>query len=162
MPVTGRWLAPMAGALCFALAMPGCASVLGLQDLTGSDAGADATDDGARQGVDAEAEASVDAGPDASLTTEAPDAGDASAVLDAADASDAPSEPPVVLMCLATCQGGCCDTSGNCHTTLSTTYCGPTSGLCTGCTNTCAVSEAPCCTAAGKCGCAVGGIVDCN
>lgn len=164
MPVSGgagaRVVVVVAG-----LTLSACAQVWNLQTLTAGDGGADGSD----QDGDLDAEADGAVGDDGASTEDAngadgasPDASDAMALSDGAtDAGDAAAVLPDVAMCLATCTG-CCDTNGDCHTSLSTTYCGAKGKMCGGCTNTCSIADAPCCTSAGACGCAVGGLVGCN
>ncbi len=80
---------------------------------------------------------------------------------DSGDAKDAAREGGVSA-CAAICEG-CCDSSGKCVTGGTITVCGKNGASCEDCSkNSCIVSSAPCCTTAGKCGCAVAGFVACE
>jgi hypothetical protein len=80
---------------------------------------------------------------------------------DSGDAKDAAREGGVSA-CAAICEG-CCDGSGKCVTGGTIAVCGKNGASCEDCSkNSCIVSSAPCCTTAGKCGCAVAGFVACQ
>ncbi len=162
------------------LGVVACANVWGFQDSTASDGGPpDATSMSDTYvavseagGGDAEADAAEEegdsapaVGDDARTEGEAGKAGDGGGVSreggpgDGGDAGDG-AVSAVVAACEAACMG-CCDAQGLCHTTPSTTVCGPSGTECQNCSaHKCAITETPCCATSG-CGCATLSLI-CN
>jgi hypothetical protein len=93
------------------------------------------------------------------------EAGDASGTIagsEAGDGKDAALMEGGTSECAAICEG-CCDINGKCVTGGTVAVCGKNGASCEDCSkDSCIVSSAPCCTTAGKCGCAVAGFVACD
>jgi hypothetical protein len=111
--------------------------------------GNDATADGTRDGDDAR---------DARPGAEAGSASDGGKVSDAATADE-----PAFGVCSQVCANGCCDTTGKCRPGNNVKQCGGSGMPCVDCSSrVCLITEAPCCSSSGACGCAVVGAIGCN